>query len=212
MITNIMLKRMLFILLITFQFYFNSYCSNKQKENRESAGRPVFHKIKYFKSLYIFKYKDNILQQEWVMQFTVIVLWAVFAIFYFIYILFGLKIVFAIDVFACIYIGGTIGYIAVLLCRYNYNLYFANNTNHEHDWICEMKEILGMHPRRKGKVVAFHGENRDEYGEHYRIGDVKCSKKITIYNVCIYDNELLVGDITKVFRDDLDGQIKWVIF
>lgn len=210
--TRIMLKRIVFILLITLQFYFNSYCSNKQKENRESAGKPVFHQIKHFRFLYIFKYKDNVLKQEWAMQFAAIVLWIIFIISYSLYMMFGLKIVFAMDALTCIDLGVTVGYIVVLACRYNYHLYFTNNTNHEHDWICEMKESVGMHPRRKGKVVAFHEKRQDKYGEYYRLGDVQCSRKLTIYHVRIYDDELLVGDITKVFRDDLEGNVQWVVF
>ena len=112
----------------------------------------------------------------------------------------------------CIYLGVTIAYIAVLVCRYQYHLYFTNNTNHEHDWICEMKENFGMHPRRKGKVVAFHEKRQDKYGKQHRLGDVQCSRKLTIYHVRIYDDELLIGDITKVFRDDLEGNIQWVVF
>lgn len=199
-------------MLITLQFYFSSYCSNKQKENRDSAGKPVFHQIKHFRFLYIFKYKDNVLKQEWAMQFTAIVLWIIFIISYSLYMMFGLKIVFAMDVLTCIYLGVTVGYIAVLVCRYNYHLYFTNNTNHEHDWICEMKENFGMHPRRKGKVSAFHEKRQDKYRKYYRLGDVQCSRKLTIYHVRIYDNELLVGDITKVFRNDLEGKIQWVVF
>lgn len=210
--TRVMLKTIVFLLLITFQFYFCSYCSNKQKENREPAGKPVFHQIKYFRFLYIFKYKDHVLKQEWAMQFAAIVLWIIFIISYFLYRMFGLKIVFAMDALTCIYLGVTVGYIAVLVCRYQYHLYFANNTNHEHDWICEMKENFGMHPRRKGKVVAFHEKRQDKYGKQYRLGDVQCSRKLTIYHVRIYDDELLVGDITKVFRDDLEGNIQWVVF
>ena len=37
-------------------------------------------------------------------------------------------------------------------------------------------------------------------------------KNNRIYHVRIYDDELLVGDITKVFRDDLEGNIQWVVF
>ena len=37
-------------------------------------------------------------------------------------------------------------------------------------------------------------------------------KNNRIYHVRIYDDELLVGDITKVFRDDLEGKIQWVVF
>lgn len=207
-----MLKSIVFILLISIQCYFSSYCSNKQKENRESAGKPVFHQIKYFQCFYIFQYKDHVLKQEWIMQFAVIVLWIVFAISCFLYAVFGLEMFLLVDVFACIDIGLAVGCVAILCGRYNYHLYFSNNTDHKHDWICEMKETLGMHPRRKCQVIAFHGERKDKYGETYRVGDVKCSKKITIYNVWIYDNELLVGDRTKVFRDDLNGAIQWVIF
>lgn len=205
-------ERLAFVLLITFQFYFSSHRSNKQRENRESAGKPIYHRIKYFKFLYFFQYKDNVLEQEWAMQFAVIVLWIVFAMFHLMYVLFGLEIVLFMDIFVCIAIGLTVSYIAILCCRYSYNLYFANNTDHKHDFICEMKESFGMHPRRKCKVIAFHGTRQDESGECYRIADVTCSKKVTIYHVWIYDNELLVGDVTKVFRDDLNGRIKWVVF
>ena len=146
------------------------------------------------------------------MQFAAIVLWIIFIVSYSLYRIFGLKIVFAMNALTCIYLGVTIAYIAVLVYRYQYHLYFTNNTNHEHDWICEMKENFGMHPRRKGKVIAFHEKKKDKYGKQYRLGDVQCSRKLTIYHVRIYDDELLVGDITKVFRDDLEGNIQWVVF
>ena len=47
---------------------------------------------------------------------------------------------------------------------------------------------------------------------HESIDNKSYVKNNRIYHVRIYDDELLVGDITKVFRDDLEGNIQWVVF
>ena len=47
---------------------------------------------------------------------------------------------------------------------------------------------------------------------HESIDNKRYVKNNRMYHVRIYDDELLVGDITKVFRDDLEGNIQWVVF
>lgn len=207
-----MTGRVLFIGLLLITFYSNSYESNARKERREPDGKPWFHFLNTFRFLYFFKYKDQVLMQEWIMQLAMILLCAGCALCMVLKNFFRFDLFLLLDTLIWSDVILMLLCVAVLDCRYYYHLYFVNNSRHERDLLCTIKAGFGLRPRRKCKMITITGEYYDEYGESYRMGTVRCSKKIIIEHVFVYDDELIPGDITKVFLDDCYETTRWVIF